>query len=182
MSESRPQLKSVGLWQAGLLHGGRPSSAFPSCTRSPDLTSSLRHFSMLATCLRSDVCHLQAPKQMGAQGEARAWTKPHIQERRMLLRVCFTTFWCHIKHKNSRYEMRETFFEECLRVLLRSSPRNINYTSYAKPSAKGGVQNRCMQSSGPGWQRELYMAQLVFLVFKDRNTFQTFCFHLPQTA
>lgn len=39
--------------------------------------------------------------------------------RKMLLKVCFTTFWCHIKHKNSRYEIRETFFEECLEFCLK---------------------------------------------------------------
>lgn len=82
VSGSRPQPKSMGFWQAGLLHGDRPSPTFlPLCTHSPALASSHGHFSMVATCLWSDVCHLQAPKQMGTQGEKHEHEQNHTFKR-----------------------------------------------------------------------------------------------------
>lgn len=77
----KPQKLSVGVKSTAEIRGSLTSWSspwreaklnLPLCMHSPDLASSHRHFSMVATCLRSDVCHLQAPQQMGAQGEARA--------------------------------------------------------------------------------------------------------------
>lgn len=107
----------------------------PFCTRDPDLSISHGHFSM-AVLPCEVMCAIYKPRADGCSGRSMCRNK-NSRSRKMLLKWCFTTFWCHIKHMNSRYEIREIFFKEwsefCLKV--------IHTNSYAKSSARGGAQN-----------------------------------------
>lgn len=109
----------------------------PFCTRDPYLSSNKGQFSMAE--LACKVTHaIYKPRADGCSRRSMRRNK-NSHSIKMLLKLCFITFWCHIKHKNRRYEIWEIFFKEwsefCLKVI------HINYNSYIKFSARGGAQN-----------------------------------------
>lgn len=82
---------------------------------------------------------LQAPQQMGAQEGARAGTKLHTWEKDACKSVLHYLLVSYQTQEQPVWNDRN-FLWRMQRVWLKSSPRNINYTSYANPSAKGGAQ------------------------------------------
>lgn len=84
----------------------------PFCTCDPDLSSSHGHFSMAELACKV-TCAIYKPRADGCSGRSmRRNKKTPSHSRKLLLKPCFITFWCHIKHMNRRYEIRDIFFKE----------------------------------------------------------------------
>lgn len=116
----KPQKFSVRVKATAEIHGSLTSWSFPwrgakpslplcTCTH---LTISHGLFSLAAACLQRGLCSYK-PHSRWVHRKEREQEQNYTLERKMLVKVCCITFWCRIKHKNSRYEMTETFFEEC---------------------------------------------------------------------
>lgn len=133
--------KFVGLWQASLFHRKRPSSAFlPAHTLliSPATTATFPWLLLVSKGIGA----VTGPRADGCTGRSTSRNDTARSREKDALK-------CVLHYLLVVYQTQEQLVWKCRnflwrmhRVLLKSSPHNINYTSYAKSSAKGAAQTQ----------------------------------------
>lgn len=140
VAESRPP-KFVGLWQASLFHRERPSSAFlPAHTLhiSPATTATFPWLLLVS----KGICAVTSPRADGCTGRSTSRNDTaHSREKDALKRVLHYLLVVYQTQEQLAWKHRN-FLWRMHRVLLKSSPHDINYTSYAKSASKGAAQTQ----------------------------------------